>query len=654
MVRKGWFRALPVILGVALVCGLLVQPAGSVSAATIPVAGNGAPATIPALANWSAGTGSFSITSGLRIVANSPQESTLASSVAQDFSTALGSSVSSVVAGAKTGDLLLKLDSSRTDLGEEGYQLVVGSSISITAVTEQGLYYGTRTALQWATIAKLGGTIPAGQSVDIPKYAERGVGICACQIQVSPETIKRSIEEMSYYKLNQLWIETKVASQAYPKANFWAYFTPAEAKDLDQFAKAHYVTLVAQVNSPGHMGPWLQNYPDFQLTNSSGEKQPTRLDITKPEALTMVKTLFDEYSKSIDTPYWHMGADEYMLGSAYSEYPQIGAAAQSKFGPNAQPIDLFIDFINQVDDYVQSKGKTLRIWNDGIPAEATTVKLNKDIVVEHWLNKGKTPAQLLADGNNIMNSAYALYLIRGGGAINVQNLWDSNWTPLTFDGSTVPANAGPGKVTGAKLTLWPDNGAADTENQMEAKMHPALRFLAQSTWGSPRPTATLADFNALGDALGNGPGWQNVNYRPIADGRYRISTGAQAVVADTTQTRTIWQGQNSWQIKATSDGYYTLDNGVGQCLTVVGKGSKLWLGVPLDNGVSPQLTRCGNNNLQKWWIKKVGNQYRIVNAITLLPLVANAGRVSQQDPNKTPATLFDLKARPFGVAAAAQ
>lgn len=576
-------------------------------------------------------------------MAENPGAESIAAQTADDLGDPLARPVSSGSSPAGPGDVSLLLDADRNDLGTEAYQILVTDKISITASTEQGLFYGTRTVVQWATLAKPGGVVPGGSAIDSPQYPERGVGVCACQIQVSVEYLERLIKEMSYYKLNQLWIETKIASDAYPAANFWAYFTKEQARALSDFAKRYFVELVVEVNSPGHMSPWLYEYPELQLTDKNGVKQPDRLDITKPEAFAFVTTLIDEYRAVIDTPYWHMGADEYMLGSAYDAYPQMAAYARDKFGPDAQPIDAFIDFINRVNEYVKSKGMQLRIWNDGIPVTPGIVQPSNDIVIEHWLgDNSQSPTNLLAAGFDVQNANYNLYYIRGGLTPQLENLWNQNWTPLNFHGSVVSANAGPGQVTGAKITVWPGSTARTTEQQMEATMHPGVRFLAQSTWGSPRPTPDYQTFNALGSKLGNGPNWQNTSL-PVPSGSYQLAVADQTL-ASSQKTVALANGSSArWTLTQTSDGYYTIKSSSNTCLDIVGAGTKLWLNVPTSSGIAPELTNCsGTRSLQKWWFKAVPGGYQLINAITQMPLSATGQQLSQEAPDQKAAAVFSI------------
>ena len=330
-------RAVALVAAMALVFGLLAAvfirpPAANAATASIQRARNGAPASIPGLRSWDAGTGEFWYRSGSAVVATAAL-APVADPFAADLGSALGGSVQVKSAGAVAGDVELALDTTQTALGREGYRISVGSTIRIVAATEVGLFYGTKTALQWATLAGTAKSIPAGSATDVPEFEIRGMGVCACIINVSMETLESVIKQMAYYKMNELWLEIKVESESLPLSNFWSYYTKEQAAHITAFAKKHNIRVIAEVNSPGHMGPWIRNYPELQLTREDGVKEPTRLDISQPVALTTLQKIYDEYMDAFDTGgYWHMGADEYMFGvpGGVSRFPRLLAKAKEK------------------------------------------------------------------------------------------------------------------------------------------------------------------------------------------------------------------------------------------------------------------------------------------------------------------------------------
>ncbi|WP_449374433.1 family 20 glycosylhydrolase [Arthrobacter psychrolactophilus] len=618
----------------------------SAPSGAVPLTPAGAPQTIPGLANWTPATGQFTLGSGAKVIG---ADAVLTGDLAAQLSTVLGRTVGVATTGALAGDIEVAIDASRSAaLGEEGYELNVGNTIKVTGATDTGAFYGAQTILQLLT---QGNMVNKGVSIDVPQYQERGVGLCACQVTISMESLERTMKDMAYNKLNQLWLETKLKSDAYPKANFWAYYTKAEAAQITAWAKKYHIELVLEVNSPGHMHPWLYDYPELQLVNNAGNKKVEQLDISKPEAFTMVTTLADEYAAAFpDQQYWHMGGDEYMMGDSYNNYPQFAAfvtAHPEIFPAGSGPGDVFVWFMNKVNAHVKANGKQLRIWNDGVPA-TSTIPLDKDIVVEHWLNAGLKPQELLNAGHDVQNSAQALYFSRPGAYnVNLANLWNSGWTPKTFDGGTTVTDVpGGGKVIGAKLSAWPDDSTLATESMVEEQLFATMRFLAQATWGEPKPTADFSKFSTLTNNLARVPGYDSYNRTPVGDGGYSISTAGKSVNVSGSGVAVAAVANETWTLAATSDHYYKLTAANGKCLTMAG--GVLWLQAPMQQDLAPSLTDCNStdrraNNLQKWEVLKGDNGYQIRNAITQMPLSVNAsGALTQQPADVLAPSVFTL------------
>src|SRR5690606_2387805 len=177
----------------------------------------------------------------------------------------------------------------------------------------------------------------------------------------------------------------------YPQTNTWSYYTKDDVRALVEKAERYGIDVIPEINSPGHMEIWLENMPELQLTNeSTGAKDEVRMDITKDASFDFYTDLIDEYFEVFETDYWHMGVDEYMLGSGYANYPQIKRFAQHEFGVGATEDDVLAWYVNKINDYVQSKGKSLRIWNDGVMRDNQFVDFDTDILIEHWNQAGSS------------------------------------------------------------------------------------------------------------------------------------------------------------------------------------------------------------------------------------------------------------------------
>jgi hexosaminidase len=576
------------------------------------------PVTVPALSDWTPESGSYVFRTGARLVADKAAERRVADTLADDLKAAGHGRVPVVPGGARTGDIVIDVEPAKASLGTEGYELHAGRRLSVTGARETGAFHGTRTLLQ---LLAQGDRIPAGRTVDVPRYKERGVGVCACYVHISLPWLENLVREMAYNKLDQLLLELKVKSDAHPEANTWGYYTKDEIRRLVALGERYHVEIIPEINSPGHMDPWIENRPDLQLTDADGARQPSRLDITQPAAFDYYTSLIDEYAQVFPSTSWHMGADEYMLGSDFAKYPQILRYAREKYGPDATPQDAFIDFVNRVHAYAAAKGKKLRIWNDGLTG-ANTVPVAAGTTVEHWLNVATKPSQLIAQGYPLMNAAYSLYLVRGGFHSDTKGLYDQSWDPRGFEGEKLASADG---ITGAKISLWPDNGRGETENEVSGELWPALRHLAQATWGDPHPDAGYAEFTARGAAVGHAPGWRDLTRAPVADGAYTLTTDGRSLDAE---------------VRRTADGYLTLRTADG-CLEV--RGGKLTLNVPLQPGAEAAPQTCdATNTLQRWELEPVQGGYRLVNAITRMAVSPDGGRLVQYPPDQRPPAVWHL------------
>ncbi|MFC5804133.1 family 20 glycosylhydrolase [Streptomyces formicae] len=621
-----------------MVAGPVPGAVGAPAGAAGPAPAAAPPVTVPALTDWTPREGSYSFGRTTRLVADArdKQARRVAATLGGDLRAAGRGTVPVVDGGARKGDVVVTVDPARGKaLGKEGYELTAGGTLTITGATEVGAFYGTRTLLQ---LLAAGDRIPAGRTVDVPQYAERGVGVCACYIHITPEWLENLVRDMAYNKLNQLLLELKVKSEAHPEANTWGYYTKDEIRALVALGEKYHVTVIPEINSPGHMDPWIENRPDLQLTDIDGKPQPSRLDVTAPEAFAYYTSLIDEYAEVFTSGAWHMGADEYMLGSDFAKYPHVLEYARQKYGPDATPQDAFIDFVNRVHDHAAAKGKRLRIWNDGLTGD-NTVPVKAGTTVEHWLGVKTKPSELLAQGYPVLNASYSLYLIRGGFHMNTKSLYEQQWDPRSFEGEKVASRDG---ITGAKISLWPDNGRGNTENEVAASMYLPLRYVAQTTWGTPNPDATYDAFTARAEAAGHAPGWRDLTRLPVTEGTYTLrDSKGRLAPAD-------------WRISRTADGYATLTSAAsGRCAET--RSGRLTLNVPLQPGTPVTEESCAaSNTLQRWQLTAVPGGYRLTNAITQMAVhVTEDGRMVQYPADQQPPAVWRLGSV-FNVASSAR
>ena len=514
----------------------------------LPGAEGARPETIPAIREWSASEGSAALGSSPSIVFDDDALETVADVFADDLrratgrAVAVGRSVSLV-----GGDVRLELGAGDDELGDEGYRLELAEPIVVSANTAHGVFNGTRTLLQLVVQVENGSLaeLPAGVARDWPRYPERGLMVDIGRKHFTPEWLAARIRDVAYLKMNRLHLHFsenqgwRIESERHPEIVSTEHLTKAEVRDLLALAERHHVTVVPEIDMPGHMGAALRPHPELQLVDLLGQKSPNALDYTKPEGRRFAEELVDEYLDLFPGPFWHMGADEFLMtvpafATPLDEllYPQLEAYARETHGPGATANDGTLGFINAIGDRVRARGKTLRVWNDGISG-GSVVTLHPETIVEWWSNLGgPSPNALVAAGHRIVNCGwFPTYYVNGfPGALipgypsntlpilppqpDMRAAYET-WQPYEFVGPVAlnddlaldPRAVSPDEPfqIGVKMQVWNDDPTAATEEETAAAIYPRLRVIAQKAWSSPRLVATYGAFQGIVARVGQAP-----------------------------------------------------------------------------------------------------------------------------------------------------
>ncbi len=347
----------------------------------------------------------------------------------------------------------------------------------------------------------------------------------------TPGWFRDRIRELAYLKMNYLHLHLsdnqgfRIESKTHPEIVSAGHLTKRQVRRLVALARRYRVTIVPEIDMPGHMEAALAAHPELRLESATGTPAASQLDITDPAALAFARDLIEEYIPLFPGPYWHTGADEYMPLAQYPEFPALAEHARASYGPQANALDAVHGFVNWVDELVGTHGKTLRVWHDELGG-GNVVVVNPDIVVEWWTNFSPigqplslTPQSFLDRGHRVMNAGwFPTYYVSGLTASvpprpdmrRAYEQWEVNefYGVLYVGDLSVPperVSADDPRVLGSKLHVWNDEPEAQTQEQIAAGIAPRLRVLAQKTWASPRLTATYEEFLPVADAIGPAP-----------------------------------------------------------------------------------------------------------------------------------------------------
>ena len=198
---------------------------------------------------------------------------------------------------ADPGDIRLGLAARDRRLGGEGYELTIGAMATIRARTATGVFYGTRTLLQ---LVHQSPVIARGWARDWPRYPERGVMIDLGRRVYPASWIEAEIRRMAYLKLNLLHLHLTddqrwgIDSDTRPELASNDALTKTQLRRVVGLASRYHVTVVPEIDMPGHMGALLAKHPDLEL-RAPTQSASTKLDMSNPAALKMVRRLLTEY-----------------------------------------------------------------------------------------------------------------------------------------------------------------------------------------------------------------------------------------------------------------------------------------------------------------------------------------------------------------------
>jgi hexosaminidase len=396
----------------------------------------------------------------------------------------------------------------------EGYRLDSRHGrLVITAETDAGIFYGTRTALQ---SLRARGYVPSGVVDDRPDRPQRGLMVDIARKYFTKGWLMARVRELGDLKLNQLHLHLsddqgfRVASDTHPEVVSREHLSKQDVRDIVRLAASRHVTVIPEIDSPGHLGAVLRAHPELQLRNASGTPVPGAMDISNPAAGRLIDDLDTEYAQLFPGRYWHLGGDEYralMAADPESAYPRLESYARRRYGPNATIADAATGWLNDRAAAVRGRGKTVKAWSDGFHTSAVAAPQN-DREVEYWTGReigARQPGQFLRDGRDVVNLNDAfLYYVLGqpnGFTYPTGERIYRQWSPAVLRGTTAVPE-GPGRILGARFAVWCDNSGAQTQAQVARGIRMPLRAMAQRLWHPGRPRQSWQAFVQLSGRVG--------------------------------------------------------------------------------------------------------------------------------------------------------
>lgn len=509
--RRWWRKRSDLCAALVVLAGLVGAPA---TAAAEPAPSAPAPTVVPALRSWNAGTGTFSLRPGSRIVVDAAHATDLlddARTFAADLAAA-GTERLAVVTGHRPGHGDVFLTEHAGDPAE-AYELTVGTGdVTISGGGAAGVFYGEQSVEQILKTAGDHATLPAGSTRERPAQPERGLMIDTAREYWPVATLLSTIRQMAWMKLNTFhWHVTdseafRLRLPGYAGLAAARSYTPEDVRKIEAYARRYHVAVVPEMDIPGHATsltayrPSLRwDCPSMSQIIHAGRIDPGfTVDITKQANVAWLDGLTESFLSVFDSPVVHLGGDETPDANLQSQCPELATYAKSQ--GYAKTEDVFLAYENHLDDLVRSHGRTMEIWGWWPQVGGGSVTVDKDVRIQAWLGDEAT---FLAQGYRVLvsNEHSRLYVVPK----DPPGTGNGNYIPddsALYGSYALPSSP---QVEGVQMAEWGDNAYSMPAAYFAHYLRRPMQILASIAWNGPQGGSHL-DYELTADLVGSAPG----------------------------------------------------------------------------------------------------------------------------------------------------
>jgi len=362
-------------------------------------------------------------------------------------------------------------------LGGEGYTLVIGNEVHISAQTDAGLFYGIQTLKQLLPAStQTTYELPQVEITDVPQYAWRGSMVDVARHFFSIDYLKKHIERMAAFKLNKLHLHLsddqgwRMEIKKYPKLTSiggstaagggpGGFYTQAELKELVSFAAQHQVEIIPELDMPGHVQAAIASYNELACDDTTNLDLYTGLKVgfsflclTKPEVIyPFVQDVLTEVASVFPSQYIHIGGDEIK----HNLYPE---------------------FIDKASQIIKELNRKMIGWEEASAGK----NLSSDTLLQLWNDSYDIQSALDRNIHLILSPCSYTYLDHGNysGQPETYTWCRDKGIPLERVYSFNPENYS--LVTGVEAPVWSE--LITSEVALDNRIWPRLAAVAEIGW----------------------------------------------------------------------------------------------------------------------------------------------------------------------------
>lgn len=410
---------------------------------------------------------------------------------------------------------------------DEAYKLSIRSSkIVLEGRTAKGIFYGFQTLRQLLpaeiesstkVVREVEWSIPCADIEDTPQFSYRGLMLDVSRHFKPVEEVKRNIDLMAFHKLNVLhwhltddqgWrIEIKKCPKLTTMGGFrnktiighaskrpyqWdvtrygGFYTQEEVKEIVAYAQKRFVTVIPEIEMPGHSVAALTAYPEYSCTGGPFEVEGrwgvfNDVYCTKEETFKFLEGILDEVVALFPSQYIHIGGDEVPKTRWHR-----CAACQERMRQENLPDEAHLQsyFVNRMEHYLNSKGKAIIGWDEILEG-----RLSKSATVMSWRGiKGGIRAA--KEGHDVIMSPNShFYFNHYQLDPKTELLSNGGYTPLwkAYSFNPLPEELNVDEkrhIIGVQANLWTEY--MDSQEKTDYFLYPRVAALAEVGWTHPQ------------------------------------------------------------------------------------------------------------------------------------------------------------------------
>ena len=393
----------------------------------------------------------------------------------------------------------------------ESYTLSVTSQrIEIRATSGAGLFYGMQTLLQLMQPASTGSySVPSVEIEDTPRFAYRGLMLDVSRHFSTKEFIKKQIDALAYYKINRLHLHLTDAAgwrleiKKYPLLTDFAawrtdptwkkwwnggrkylrydepgasggYYTQDDIREILEYARQHYITVIPEIEIPSHSEEVLAAYP--QLSCSGEPYKNSDFCVGNEETFTFLENVLTEVMELFPSEYIHVGGDE-AGKSAWKTCPKCQKRMKDEHLANVDELQSYL--IHRIEKFLNNHGRRLLGWDEilqgGIAPNATVMS---------WRGEEGGIAAVTSGHHAIMTPGAYCYQDAPysqpeaiGGYLPLKKVYAYDPVPASLTAEQAKL------VYGVQGNLWVEY--IPTPEHVEYMIYPRMLALAEVAWSAP-------------------------------------------------------------------------------------------------------------------------------------------------------------------------